>query len=129
MALIAGMIVTWLQKIEKLSRPSAAARRTVIAVDGAVVSKPIAMKTTRLSGFFRAIFSASSGEYTIRMSAPAALESKNDPRPPGTRIMSPNDVMITSSCSAIAMASSTRPIGITQTGHPGPCTSDTVSGR
>jgi len=40
MALIAGMIVTWLQKIEKLSRPSAAARSTVIAVDGAVVSNP-----------------------------------------------------------------------------------------
>ena len=51
MALIAGMIVTWLQKIEKLSRPSAAARSTVIAVDGAVVSNPIAMNTTRLSGF------------------------------------------------------------------------------
>ena len=62
MALIAGMIVTWLQKIEKLSRPSAAARSTVIAVDGAVVSNPIAMNTTRLSGFLRATFSASSGE-------------------------------------------------------------------
>ena len=61
-ALIAGMIVTWLQKIEKLSRPSAAARSTVIAVDGAVVSNPIAMNTTRLSGFLRATFSASSGE-------------------------------------------------------------------
>ena len=123
------MIVTWLQKIEKLSRPSAAARSTVIAVDGAVVSNPIAMNTTRLSGFFRAIFNASSGEYTIRMSAPAAFESKNEPRPPGTRIMSPNDVMITSGRSAIAMASSTRPMGITHTGQPGPCTSDTASGR
>ena len=65
----------------------------------------------------------------MRMSAPAALESKNDPRPPGTRIMSPNDVMITSGCSAMAMASSMRPIGITHTGQPGPCTSVTVSGR
>ena len=59
---MAGMIVTWLQKTEKFFRPSAAARSTVIAVDGAVVSKPMAMNTTRLSGFFRAIFSESSGE-------------------------------------------------------------------
>ncbi len=62
MALIAGMIVTWLQKIEKLSKPSSAARSTVIAVDGAVVSNPIAMNTTCWSGFCRAIFSESSGE-------------------------------------------------------------------
>ena len=62
MALIAGMIVTWLQKTEKFSMPSACARSTVIAVDGAVVSKPMAKNTTRLSGFCRAIFSASSGE-------------------------------------------------------------------
>ena len=61
-AFSAGMIVTWLQKTEKFSTRSAAARRTVIAVEGAVVSKPIAMKTTRRSGLFRAIFSASSGE-------------------------------------------------------------------
>ena len=33
---MAGMIVTWLQKTEKFSIPSAAARRTVSAVDGAV---------------------------------------------------------------------------------------------
>ncbi len=41
-ALIAGMIVTWLQKTEKFSTPSVAARWTVSAVEGAVVSKPIA---------------------------------------------------------------------------------------
>ena len=39
---MAGMIVTWLQKTEKLVSPSAFARSTVSAVDGAVVSKPIA---------------------------------------------------------------------------------------
>ncbi len=55
-------MVTWLQKIEKLSILSAAARSTVMAVDGAVVSKPIAMNTTSLSGFCLAIFSESSGE-------------------------------------------------------------------
>ena len=65
----------------------------------------------------------------MRMSVPAALESKNDPRPPGTRIMSPKVVMITSSCSAMAMASSMRPIGSTHTGQPGPWTSVTFSGR
>ena len=59
---MAGMMVTWLQKIEKFSSPSAAARSTVMAVDGAVVSNPIAMNTTRLSGFCRAIFRLSSGE-------------------------------------------------------------------
>ncbi len=42
MALIAGMIVTWLQKTEKLLTPSAFARIRVSAVDGAVVSNPIA---------------------------------------------------------------------------------------
>ena len=98
MALIAGMIVTWLQKTEKFSSPIALARSTVIAVDGVVVSKPMAMNTTRLSGFCLAIFSESSGEYTIRMSVPAALASKNEPWLPGTRIMSPNEVMIVSGC-------------------------------
>ena len=100
-----------------------------MAVDGVVVSKPMAMKTTRLSGFWRAIFSESSGEYTIRMSVPAAFASKKDPWLPGTRIMSPNEVMMTSSAVARCIASSTRPIGITHTGHPGPCTRVTDSGR
>ena len=42
--------------------PSAFARLSVSAVDGAVVSKPIAKKTTSRSGFDLAIRSASSGE-------------------------------------------------------------------
>ena len=63
------------------------------------------------------------------MSVPAALASKNDPLDPGTRIMSPNEVMITSGRAARCIASSTRPIGITQTGQPGPCTSVMDSGR
>ena len=98
-------------------------------MDGAVVSNPIAMNTTCLSGFCRAIFSESSGEYTIRMLVPSALESKKFPPEPGTRIMSPKDVMSTPGCRAMWMASSTRPIGITQTGQPGPCTSVICSGR
>ena len=54
--------MTWLQKQEKFRMPSALARMSVSAVDGAVVSKPIAKKTTSRSGFSRAIRSASSGE-------------------------------------------------------------------
>ena len=126
---MAGMIVTWLQNTEKLVSPWAAARSMVIAVDGAVVSNPMAMNTTCLSGFCRAIFSESSGEYTMRMLVPSALASKNDPPLPGTRIMSPNEVMITSGCEARWIASSTRPIGITHTGQPGPCTRVIDSGR
>ena len=94
-----------------------------------MVSMPIAMNTTRLSGFCRAIFSESSGEYTMRMSVPCALASKNEPWLPGTRIMSPNEVMMVSGWAASAIASSTRPIGMTQTGQPGPCTSVIDSGR
>ena len=59
---MAGMIVTWLANTEKFVSPSLAARIMVIAVDGAVVSNPIAMNTTRLSGFCLAIFSESRGE-------------------------------------------------------------------
>src|SRR5581483_1802516 len=60
-ALMAGMIVTWLQKTEKFLTPSAAACNTVSAVGGAVVSKPIAMNTICLSGARRASLRASSG--------------------------------------------------------------------
>ena len=56
------MIVTWLQNSEKLRILLGRARSTVSAVEGAVVSKPIAKKTTSRSGFSRAILSASSGE-------------------------------------------------------------------
>ena len=56
----------------------------------------------------------------MRMSAPSALASSSVPRDPGTRIMSPKHVKITLSSWATAMPSSTRPIGITHTGQPGP---------
>jgi hypothetical protein len=51
-ARIAGTIVTWLQKTEKFVTPSSRARRIVSAVEGAVVSKPIAKKQTCLLGMF-----------------------------------------------------------------------------
>ncbi len=43
-----GTIVTWLHMQKKLLTPSIRARLSVSAVDGAVVSKPIAKKTTSL---------------------------------------------------------------------------------
>ena len=43
--------------------------------------------------------------------------------------MSPKQVKITPGSLASAMPSSTRPIGITHTGQPGPCTSSTFAGQ
>ncbi len=57
-----GTIVTWLQTQEKFATRSALARLSVSAVEGAVVSKPIAKKTTWRSGSALAMRSASSGE-------------------------------------------------------------------
>ena len=57
-----GTIVTWLHMQRKFGTPSAFARFKVSAVDGAVVSKPIAKKMIVRSGFSFAIRSASSGE-------------------------------------------------------------------
>ena len=63
------------------------------------------------------------------MSAPCAFAPSRLPHDPGTRIMSPKEVKITPGWPEMAMASSTRPIGITHTGQPGPCTSSTEVGR
>ena len=57
-----GTIVTWLHMQLKLVTFSARARLSVSAVEGAVVSKPMAKNTTARSGFCLAIRSASSGE-------------------------------------------------------------------
>jgi hypothetical protein len=51
-----------LQNTEKFAMPSAFARISVSAVDGAVVSKPMAKNITCRLGFARASFNASSGE-------------------------------------------------------------------
>ena len=64
----------------------------------------------------------------MRMSAPCALASSRLPCEPGTRIMSPKQVKITPGSWASAMPSSTRPMGITHTGQPGPWTSSTLAG-
>ena len=57
-----GMMVTWLQKTEKFRMPFVFARMSVRAVDGAVVSKPMAKNITCLPGFVWASLIASDGE-------------------------------------------------------------------
>src|ERR1017187_3967725 len=54
---------------------------------------------------------------------------KRSPLEPGTRSMSPNEQKMTSGRRAIACARSIISRGVTHTGHPGPCTSSTPSGR
>ncbi len=61
-AAIAGGTSTCETSSEKFSMPSRLAWYTVIALAGAVVSKPMPKNTTCLSGLSRAMVSASSGE-------------------------------------------------------------------
>ena len=65
----------------------------------------------------------------MRTSAPAALASSRLPLLPGTRMRSPKHVKMTPGSCATAMPSSRRPMGMTHTGHPGPCTSSTLLGK
>src|ERR1019366_4519021 len=51
-----------------------------------------------------------------------------NPLDPGTRSMSPYETRMTSGGSAGAFALSTVSSGVTQTGHPGPCTSSIPCG-
>ena len=129
-ALMAGMIVTWLQKTEKLLdalglRPQHGQRGR----------RGRRLEADRVEDDLRGRGSAARSAARPAASRPsgcrrrAALASRKEPRPPGTRIMSPKQVRMTSSRSAIAMPSSTRPIGITHTGQPGPCTSSIVLGQ
>jgi hypothetical protein len=60
-AAIAGGTSTCETSIEKFVTPSRRAVWTAMALAGAVVSKPIAKKTTRRPGFSRAIRTASRG--------------------------------------------------------------------
>lgn len=87
---IAGGVSTWLQNTLKLVSRLAAASLIANAVGGVVVSKPMAKNTTSRFGSTSAIAIASSVEYTMRMSAPAALARSSEvPCEPGTRIRSP----------------------------------------
>ena len=101
MALMAGMIVTWLQNTEKFVSPSRGGaqhghrggRRRGLEPDGHEHDLPVRVLPGDLQRVQRRVHHPDVG-------APAALASKNDPPLPGTRIMSPNEVMITSGCEA-----------------------------
>jgi hypothetical protein len=95
----------------------------------AVVSKPIAKKTTCRSGWRRARPSASIADVTTRTSPPRARTPRRSLAEPGTRNMSPYEQKITSRREAIAIARSIASMGVTHTGHPGPCSSVTPAGR
>ena len=120
-ARMAGMMVTWLQKTEKFRRPSARARMSVRAVEGAVVSKPMAKNMTCLSGFLRASLQSVGGGIDDSHHPPRApCIREGVPFAPGTRIKSPKAVKMTSGCRHMERPSSILPMGKTQTGHPGP---------
>ena len=129
MAFTAGTIVTWLQNTEKFSMPSAAARSTVIAVDGVVVSKPMRHEHHAPPGIAPGDLQRVQRRVHHADVRARRLGVQQEPCPPGTRSMSPNEARMTPGWRAMWIASSTRPIGITHTGQPGPCTSETCSGR
>ena len=62
MASMAGGTSTWDTRMEKFFKPRLWAWLTAMALEGAVVSKPTAKKTTSLSGFSSATASESRGE-------------------------------------------------------------------
>ena len=62
MAVIAGGVSTCEASTEKFARPRFFASETAMALAGAVVSNPMAKKTTGRLGFASATFTASSGE-------------------------------------------------------------------
>ena len=128
-ASIAGGTVTCETSSEKFRSPRRRAARTAMAFAGAVVSKPTAKKTTSRSGRRAASATASIGEYTIRTSPPALLTARRSLAEPGTRSMSPNEQKVTSGRAAIASARSIASSGVTHTGQPGPCTSETSGGK
>jgi hypothetical protein len=88
-ARMAGMIVTWLQKTEKLRRPRLA-RISVSAVEGAVVSKPMAKNITCLSGFFARQLERVGRRVDDADIHAAGLVFERTAVRAGTRIMSPN---------------------------------------
>lgn len=99
-----------------------------MATSGVVVSKPTPTNTTGRSGLACAMLSASSGEYTMRTSRPAACSLSSEDELPGTRVMSPNVVRITFSTRARAITASMSRLAVTHTGQPGPLASLQPSG-
>ena len=104
----------------KLASPIALARLIAMATSGVVVSKPTPTKMTGRVGFSLATVSASRGEYTMRMSRPAACSLRSELVEPGTRVMSPKVVIITFGTRESAMTVSMSWLLVTHTGQPGP---------
>ncbi len=100
-----------------------------MALEGAVVSKPMPRKTTFLFLFFFVISNASIVEYTILISAPLAFSLSRLEEEPGTLIRSPYVVIIISSFLESAIALSINLLLVTHTGHPGPDSNSIFSGR
>ena len=127
-ALIGGTIVTWLQNTLKFAHAERAGpdqrhrrgRRGGFEADGEEHDVLVGIVDGDLERVERRVDEAHVGA--------ARLGLERLPLEPGTRIMSPKVVKMTLGCSASHIASSTRPIGITHTGQPGPCTSSTGSG-
>ena len=82
--------------------PCARACHTAIALAGAVVSKPIAKKTTLFVGFAAAILQAVERRIDDAHVGPAGFHLNRSPCDPGTRSMSPNEQKITSGRRAMA---------------------------
>ena len=128
-ALIGGTIVTWLQNTRKLRTPSLARLqqrqrrrwRGRLEADGEEHHVAVRVLDRHPQRVERRVHHPHVGAARLRL--------EQVPVSSGTRIMSPKLVKMTPGVSATAMASSIRPIGITHTGQPGPCTSSTVSGR
>ena len=98
---------------------------------GASQAKPLQVMEV-CGGHTHSIF-----RYALKDLIPPALEFVHGPGCPvcvlpmgrvDDCIASPKVVKITSGCWAMAMQSSTRPIGSTQTGQPGPCTNSSAGG-
>ena len=109
--------------------PSARARISVSAVEGAVVSNPIAKNITCRSGLLRASFSASgriddADVHAARLVLERAAVRARHPHHVAER--GEDHVRIPA---AVASPSSIRPIGSTQTGQPGPWISSMFGGQ
>jgi len=110
--------------------PSASGLSKVRAVDGAVVSKPLP-----LENHFAAVRlrpgdpqSAVPAESNIRCPRQRVWRPERTPRRRAPASLSPKAkvrIHDRHGGALIAMPSTTRPIGIRQTGQPGPCTSST----
>ena len=125
----AGGTILWADRTEKLSSFDPGRPQTMAAaMVGAVVSNPTPRNTTCRSGFCWASATASTVEYTMRMSRPSARSRCRDEALPGTRMRSPKVATMTSFCRASSMKASISAWSVTHTGQPGPDRREMVSG-